>query len=290
VIYFSSWAEGRPGALGGADLWKARILNLPKTPDYNRDQKVGLADFCTLARYWMQDELSVDIAPRSFADGMVNFDDLVVFTEYWLKDFRLIAHWKLDEAEGKTAHDSAGDKDGVVSGPVWRPAGGRLNGALEFEMFHLVSVPFVLNPADGPFTVFAWVKGGAPQQVIISQTDGTGAGQTWLGADVSNGKLMTTLTDGAAFTQPMVSEFSITDGQWHHIAVVWNGSHRHLYADGVEVAKDADALDGLQGSDGGLYFGVGKTFDTSTFFSGLLDDVRIYNQALSAEEIEELAR
>ncbi|MCP4259036.1 MAG: hypothetical protein GY774_16245 [Planctomycetes bacterium] len=43
-------------------------------------------------------------------------------------------------------------------------------------------------------------------------------------------------------------------------------------------------------SDGGLYFGVGKDPDTASFFSGLIDDVLIYNDAPSAEEIEALVR
>ena len=43
-------------------------------------------------------------------------------------------------------------------------------------------------------------------------------------------------------------------------------------------------------SDGGLYFGAGKMLDASSFFSGLIDDVRIYDEVLSAEEIEAMAR
>jgi hypothetical protein len=46
----------------------------------------------------------------------------------------------------------------------------------------------------------------------------------------------------------------------------------------------------LECSDGGLYIGAGKTLDTTSFFSGLIDDVRIYNAALSAEEVTGLAR
>ena len=53
-----------------------------------------------------------------------------------------------------------------------------------------------------------------------------------------------------------------------------------FYVDGVEVAKDVMALSSLVGSDGGLYFGAGNTFAPGTFFSGLIDDVRIYNRAV----------
>jgi len=59
--------------------------------------------------------------------------------------------------------------------------------------------------------------------------------------------------------------------------------------DGAEVAKDTDFVGGVH-SDGGLYFGAGKMLDASSFFSGLIDDVRIYDEVLSAEEIEAMAR
>ncbi|MEE8417553.1 MAG: LamG domain-containing protein, partial [candidate division Zixibacteria bacterium] len=97
---------------------------------------------------------------------------------------------------------------------------------------------------------------------------------------------------GRFITQPMESESVITDGQWHHIGFVWDGSYRILYVDGTEVAKDTNpiTLSPLIFADGGLYFGTSNTLDAGTFFSGLIDDVRIYNIALSSEKIEALAR
>jgi len=60
--------------------------------------------------------------------------------------------------------------------------------------------------------------------------------------------------------------------------------------DGIEAAGDTKAQAPLKASDGGLYIGAGETFGASSFFWGLIDDVRIYNRTLSAEDIEELAR
>jgi len=39
-----------------------------------------------------------------------------------------------------------------------------------------------------------------------------------------------------------------------------------------------------------MYIGTGKTMQSGTYWSGLIDDVRIYNQALSAEEVTTLAQ
>ena len=153
-----------------------------------------------------------------------------------------------------------------------------------------ISTDFVLDPAKGSFSIFAWIK-GATGQVIVSQADGGGSGETWLGADPLLGQLMTSLVPppaGRFIPQPLVSDSIVTDGQWHNIGFAWDGSYRQLYVDGIEVAKDAAAQNPLKSVTGGLYIGAGRNLEAGTFFSGLIDDIRIYNMALTADEIEML--
>jgi predicted outer membrane repeat protein len=216
-------------------------------------------------------------------------------SDNWPAYSPLLAHWKLDETAGNVADDSADGYDGVLYGnPAWQPVGGKTGGALQLDgVDDYAGTPFVSNPYEGPFSVYAWVKSGAAGGVIISQADGAGAGATWLGADPVQGRLTTALVPPAAgrlSPQPLVSGFVITDGQWHHVGLVWDGALRHLYADGAEVAKDTGALAALQSCDGGLHLGAGKGLDGGTFWAGLLDDVRIYNVALSPAELEQIAR
>ena len=89
----------------------------------------------------------------------------------------------------------------------------------------------------------------------------------------------------------LVSETVITDVQWHHVGFVYDMDtfHRLLYVDGVLVAEDTTVVSGMP-SDGGLHIGASKDLDAASFFSGMIDDVRIYNQALTAEQIEALAK
>jgi len=261
------------------------------SPDFNGDGIVDLQDLLILIEYWGQDELIVDIAPLPDGDGIVDEQDLALLMEYWqeeIPDLELfahwIAHWKLDETEGIVAHDSSGQHDGTLNGdPQWRPLEGQVGGALELDgIDDYIETGFVLSPADGPLSVFAWIKGGAPGQVIISQTDGIGGtGATWLGADSSGGNLMTGLAPppgGRSVPKPLVSEIVVIDNQWHLIGFVWDGSQRILYVDDVEVAKDTQT--DLEGSDNGLYIGTGKAMEPGSFWSGLIDDVRIYNRAV----------
>ncbi|MHC4192349.1 MAG: LamG domain-containing protein [Planctomycetota bacterium] len=198
-----------------------------------------------------------------------------------LNDPRLVAHWKLDETEGSIAADSVGENDGTLYGePVWQPTGGAVYGALEFDgIDDYVSTPFILNPAGGPFSIFAWVKGGAPGQAAISQAPALGrSGTNWLLADAQAGALMTDLK-GSGRTGALLSQTVVTDDDWHRIGLVWDGSDRILYVDDVEVAKDTQS--GLPASLGGLHIGTGNALDPSSFWFGLIDDVRIYDRAIT---------
>ena len=113
---------------------------------------------------------------------------------------------------------------------------------------------------------------------MVSQTNGTGVGASWLFAD-SSGTLRTDLRAPGRGAPPLVSEFVITDGEWREIGLVWDGSHRSLYADGAAVKKDATAQAGLLGATGGLYFGAANS-GAEGFFGGLVDDIRIYDRAV----------
>ena len=99
---------------------------------------------------------------------------------------------------------------------------------------------------------------------------------------------MTEVKDPGRSSSPLLSQTVITDGLWRRIGLVWDGLHRTLYVDDVAVAEDMQ--DGLIGLDNGLYIGTGKNMEPGTYFSGLIDDVRIYNVALTAEQIAMLTQ
>jgi hypothetical protein len=271
MLYFDS---DRPGGLGGYDLWEASIIPVV---DFDGDGMVATGDLIRLIESWGQDDPSVDIGPNPWGDGVVDRADLEVLMSYWgqeVQDGTLVAHWKLDETEGLVASDSAADHEGTVIGvPAWRPAGGAVDGALEFDGATFVATDSVLNPSEGVFSVFAWVKGGAPGQVILSQDKGA----DWLMAGPDGG-LQTALKSTGRFGNSLASSAVITDGAWHRIGLVWGGSNRILYVDGEDVARDTQS--NLTGSAGGLYMGAGSTLATSSFWSGLIDDVRIYDDVV----------
>ncbi|UCG56513.1 MAG: hypothetical protein JSU70_16820 [Phycisphaerales bacterium] len=270
------------GARLMAELVAAELVPVRSSPDLTMDGKVDFEDISELVRHWLESAMSFDVSPPPNGDGIVDSRDFAGLASYWLEEPSLVAHWALDETEGTIARDSAGEIDGVLYGhPTWRPAGGRLHGALELDgVDDYIDVPFVLDPGDGPLSVFAWIKGGGAGQVIICQSDRAGTGKVWLGADSSDGRLMTALTHGGDGALPLVSESVITDGEWHRVGFASDGSSRALCVDGIEVAKDV--LPNLIHSNGTVRIGwSGKTSEPGSFFSGRIDDVRIYNQAVT---------
>jgi hypothetical protein len=262
----SIWHEFRP-----------LVAEIPSV-DFNDDGIVDISDISIMVEHWHEDYALCDVAPSPFGDGIVDIQDLTYLSEHLFEDYRVMAQWKLDEAEGDICYDSKSLTDGIVHGsPTWQPDGGQVDGALLFDgVDDYISTDYVLDPADAPFSVFAWIKGGAPGQIIIAQT-GNPWGANWLCADSSEGSLKTELKGTNRWSQSLTSEIIITDGNWHHIGLTWDGSNRTLYVDDVAVITDTQKS--LGSSSEGLHIGAAYNLDTGKFWSGLIDDVRIFNRA-----------
>jgi len=272
TLYFTS---ERPGDLGGGDIYEVSIVPIL---DLNGDGIVDGTELRIMVDHWGEDFTLCDIGPMPWGDGIVDFDDLTVLAENIGKevaDPTLIAHWALDEGEGDIAYDSARDNDGVVMGTsAWQPDDGRMDGALAFDGATFVVADSALNPKEGPFSVLAWVKGGAPGQAIISQQ----AGANWVMLDPATGALMTELRSDGRQSKVLYSDVMVSDGNWHCVGFTWDGTNRRLYVNDILVAEDTDIA--LAACDGGVNIGCGAVMTPDTFFTGLIDDVRMYNRAV----------
>jgi hypothetical protein len=280
----SAVVNGKIYAIGGVSNagWALPLAGVeeyepnPLVVDFNGDGIVDVKDLVRMIESWGQADSTVDIGPRPFGDGVVDENDLEILMSHWGGEPGLIAKWKLDETEGTVATDSAGVNDGILlGGPVWQSASGKIGGAVQLDgVDDCVTTEFVCDPSEGPFSVFAWVKGGAPGQVIISQQGGT----NWLVTSSLDGTLMTDLKSSGRQGKTLASTALVTDNAWHRVGLSWDGETRILYVDDVEVARDTQA--NVPSSTGGLHIGTGSTLAPGTFWSGLIDDVRIYNRAL----------
>jgi hypothetical protein len=257
------------------DAWQVPIIPIC---DFNGDGQVDGKDLLCMAAQWGTDDPVCDIGPYAWGDGIVDLQDIIALGEHIGKeviDPKLVAHWALDETEGSAAYDSvSGEAAHVLGDPVWEPTGGQVDGAVRLDgVDDCIIVASVLNSAKGPFSVLAWVKGGAPGEVIISEPRLA----NWLMVD-AEGKLTTELRNPSQNGAILQSQTIITDGKWHRIALIWDGSRRMLCVDGVVAAEDTQETPPSSGS--GLYIGTGAGMEAGSFFSGLIDDVRIYNRAV----------
>jgi hypothetical protein len=277
TLYFSDWWIPRDGGCGTNDVWQ---VSIEPVVDFNGDGVVDSTDMSILVHYWGQNEPLCDIGPTPLGDGVVDVHDLIVLAEHLAPGLETAAHWKLDESSGAMAHDSVGGSDATMAGgATWRPEDGVDNGALELDgVDDHVTTDFASDPKAGPVRVACWIKTDAPGGVIVSQTPGTGFGSTWLATDPADGTLLTEMM----FPLPALhSTVVVTDGQWHEVTAEWDGTYRRLWADNQEVARDAlpVALPPLSWN-GTFIVGAGANLEVGTFFSGLIDDVRIYNRAV----------
>jgi len=274
TLYF--WS----GLIENSSTWNTWQASIVPIVDFNGDGKVDGNEVLAIAQHWGEEYPPCDIAPFAWGDGVVDVNDLTVLAGYIgqeVNDPTLIAHWGLDETEGMLATDSAGGHDAMVMGnAAWQPSGGKIGGALAFDGKDdlLRSLSSVLDPSNGPFSVIAWVKGGAPNRVIMSQF---GAAD-WLYLN-QYGMLTTDLMSSDRKNgKSLTSSAFVIDDQWHRVALVWDGTNRALHMDGVEVARDTQP--NLAASGAILQIGTGKNGAPTPFWTGVIDDVRIYNRAV----------
>jgi len=272
TLYFCS---DRPQLWGACSIYRTSITPIV---DFNGDGTVNEVEVQILLANWGKDEPLCDIGPTALGDGVVDMQDLAVLTQCATQDLidpTLTACWTFDETEGAVAYDAAGTSDGLLLGePVWQPNAGAVGGALRLDgIDDHVAAPFTRDPCKNPFSLFAWVKGGKPGQVIFAQ-QGTA---NWLRADAT-GALMTDLRSPGRFSRPLSSQTAITDGNWHRVGLTWDGSTRTLYVDDVCVAQDTQ--DGLKSTIAGLVIGSGKDLAGNSFWSGLIDEVRLYDRII----------
>ncbi len=104
------------------------------------------------------------------------------------------------------------------------------------------------------------------------------------------------LIDNSAFYSFTASDNVMDDFDWHHVAVMRDGSSVRLYVDGSQVGSDITGVvtTALDVDTGGMVVGqdqdsIGGGFQTDQNWEGSIDDFRLYNRALSAAEVAQLS-
>jgi hypothetical protein len=223
-------------------------------------------------------EYAIDIVTGDLTgDYVVDSEDVKVMSDDWLTggcDFvldGLVSRYKLDG----DATDSINGNDGTeIGGPGYAP--GVCDQAISLD-----GVDDYVNCGNsfeitGQITLSVLLKGtfNSSWDPIIAK------GYDWM---LSRG-----MGDEATFFCAGLASFlfgsaNINDNQWHHIVAVYDGAQMRLYVDGKLDASQT-ASGSLNVSSANVYIGGSP----SQSFNGLIDDVRIYDRALSDHEIDVL--
>jgi hypothetical protein len=227
----------------------------------------------------------------------------------------LVAYWPLDGNTTSWTTDTTKDVSGnnnagtlVSMSTSTSPMAGKIGGALQFNgsssYIAIPATPFGAYPTSGSTSSYVlsfstWFK-TASNGVILGQTGACTPPSTCTGfvpaiyVDTS-GKVRATMFWHAATTDQIVSTGSYQDNKWHYLVDVYNNGTETLYIDNVAIGSQSfpEASYTPQPYDYFLGTGYATSWPSSpsatwAYFNGSLDDVRIYNRALSAREISDL--
>ncbi|MBU0568891.1 LamG domain-containing protein, partial [bacterium] len=203
-------------------------------------------------------------------------------------EFGLVSLWHMNEGTGTSVADSKGTNNGTWSGtgtywetvsPKLGAASGKFNGSNDaIGVGHSASLePTIL-------TVEAWIKtpGTVDYANVIAKYNPT-TGLSGYCFNVSVTGVMRFDIMGASTYSTGGGNKNIKDNQWHHIVGVFTGSQIIVYTDGVAGVPTSWST--LTYTQYALYIGTSPT--GLRRFSGLIDEVAIYNRALSASEIQQ---
>jgi uncharacterized repeat protein (TIGR01451 family) len=240
------------------------------------------------------------------ADGSIAGTASVTISSSIVND--LIGYWTLDEGSGAVAVDASGNgHDGTISGAAW--ATGKVGDALDFDGGDYADVAGVEETNNALWrgtglTISGWVKADTlpssgngnvffDNQNAASSPDSAYRHSIGIRSDRVSFQVNRGNTQHYGFLG--VSQ-TMNVGQWYHLALTAEDSGSDFmikgYVDGAlagTMTYSGANLSAYPAAKSGSYFArIGATPSNLTPFDGLIDDIRIYNRALTAAEIQTL--
>ncbi|MGB8703292.1 MAG: LamG domain-containing protein [Thermosynechococcaceae cyanobacterium] len=198
-----------------------------------------------------------------------------------------IGWWLMNEGSGNTLTDASDNgNDGAINGnPTWatgiKGLALRLDGSGDYaRVTHSTS----LNIIGNNITLSAWIK---PEKIATQRIIDKISGTTGYSMFLSGFGYTSIRFNGNNLYRVNSSALYPTNGTtWMHIAATYNGSIIRIYINGVENASNSVVFN-IAGNSSDLFIGADSAGLNS--FQGVLDNVRVYNYALSSNEIKVLA-
>lgn len=200
-----------------------------------------------------------------------------------------IAYWRFEETSGGTASDETGNHDGSVNGANLDTAGPEgLGSASAYDGTNdFVDVPSIT--IDGDLTVEAWVRttDTSRRRYAVAKMGAKGTEADRAFGLAVNEEASTEFTAAAATSQGYhpATGGTVTDGEWHHVAMTYEGGTVATYVDGQQVDSVSGPGGGLTGT--GLEIGQRAGHNDPAWWDGAIDEVAVFDHALDSERIAE---
>jgi hypothetical protein len=216
----------------------------------------------------------------------------------------LVSEWRFNETSGTTAADNVGGITGNLIGgatfdPSAGPGGGVYSGALMLDATvgsgQFVDMGKVYPFTSGDFTISVWVNTthasatpASTGQIVLSEHHTTFANGYFMALNNVGDGLGTTGSHFYASGTAVGSSQNVNDGVWHMLTEVYNASGSMSYY--IDGQLEATAGHGGIGSNNADFLVGGVLDGTSGLnvgtYTGLISDVRVYNNALSASDVQ----
>ncbi|MCM8773917.1 MAG: filamentous hemagglutinin N-terminal domain-containing protein [Candidatus Omnitrophica bacterium] len=199
------------------------------------------------------------------------------------KDFSwlgLLGYWSFDEGEGSIVYDLSGNgfNGSIIGNPSW--VEGISVKALDFDGFTYVDVGSNLGLGSSPFTIVLWYK-GTQNAAYVGLAGATVGWQVGYTMENHYGRLQSWVNDDKD-----LSNAYINDGVWHQLVMVRDGSQGSIYIDGI-LDSSFETSSGSVDSDYNFWIGGwgNPRYIPLRLTQGVIDEVRVYNRALSSQDI-----
>lgn len=205
----------------------------------------------------------------------------------------LVGYWRMDEdpaIHNTSIIDESGEgNSGVLNtgdGATNKSVAGKFNRAITFDGiddYVALGNPVSLQITE-TITLSAWIKSNdkSEKKRIINKLDSGAGQQSYTLFTGTNGKVIFKFWTGGV-AKSVSSTTDIVDGNWHQVIATYDGSSMRIYIDGVLEATTSSITGAIDNDSSNV--DIGRKADNNQFFNGQIDDVRIYNRALSSEEV-----
>lgn len=186
-----------------------------------------------------------------------------------------IVQWKFDEGTGTVASDSSGNANNgtLTNGPIWTTgkygSGLNLDGVNDYVASNTITLP-------NNFSTSFWLKtnGSASRwRSLIRFTDNY------------NSFYIQNSTAYLYFEGAVSKIFNnaiVTDDIWHHITITRTNNIIRVYVDGIKDSNETTKNNSLN------FLGLGYSGTANEYYNGSIDDVRIYNYALTQAQVQQV--